>query len=910
MYSNIQLIGPLITIFSEKYFSNNIGFKQALLNFFNPIIDQGEIITDGYFIFKLNWNIVFEYLHYAFNGRQFGDLIDNNIFSVDLARKNDENFPGYIDRMVDYFSDKVNTTLVTVNAEIRTLKWPLIIDAMIRHEPHIEYLWDKILYKKIFGLIKSISETKDKSNIILQCESMQIAFKLNTYFQIFSQALRMELENVNTVGDAFTLQLSKKLWDKFSYIQRESTENIGNQYVVKVIRASTNNTSDFLLDGLFPDENDPHYQDIRPALRKKFIFNENGTFKRKDKKPMYSEEEKQGFSQIQSLTFINQTATTEVVDFYPDKDFPKVGVMIHMKDTLPKCFLVNDGVGGTVNRPFEANNLEEATKQREKYISNTKINYFGISRKEQFIDEISKINKVNEDMARARWDYKDSKVNIYLDNFRSRIYVQHFAEKIRQCLEKSLEKTKDALPEDYQVPILFYLPKDEIRHLAYYTEELQQIDKIEAKRQYHTQSVRSANYNNKCYEFLLALDEGDVYRALIENVEGYPLLITMIEQGYLSIATDLFFKCTDQHKKEIIEHLRKAKCVKSDHVLPAVKGGYIKLAQELMCGWRPKDDSFWLPCFEREANPKVVKLIGYESTLKMLAKGGKWERIHRIIEKIGTLEQHDQCKGFYGKLLHDAIAEKQKPVVSLLLRKGADITYKNNNLTPIAFAANEKRWDYVALFPKYQASDNADAANFSYALKDVISEMNKSEEKIPLVKKLMAQGANINSPEKNKCTPLHFSVKNNDIEITSLLLEKEADVNAVSSQNISPIMLAVYYGYLDIVNLLLKSDTNLNIQFQFTDDKNFKVGDTVLHLAVRAGELKLRIVMALLERRDIDINAVNEDGDTALHIAAERENEEIIWAILKRHDVNIDVVNKAGVPALHAVAHVEGILST
>jgi ankyrin repeat protein len=61
------------------------------------------------------------------------------------------------------------------------------------------------------------------------------------------------------------------------------------------------------------------------------------------------------------------------------------------------------------------------------------------------------------------------------------------------------------------------------------------------------------------------------------------------------------------------------------------------------------------------------------------------------------------------------------------------------------------------------------------------------------VKLLIESGANVNSQDKNKMTPLHYNIENSklNIELTKLLIEKGADINSLNNFNVSPLYISV-----------------------------------------------------------------------------------------------------------------------
>lgn len=191
----------------------------------------------------------------------------------------------------------------------------------------------------------------------------------------------------------------------------------------------------------------------------------------------------------------------------------------------------------------------------------------------------------------------------------------------------------------------------------------------------------------------------------------------------------------------------------------------------------------------------------------------------------------------------------------------------------------------------------------------------------------------VNAYDTDGYTPLHKAVRDGDSKLTTLLLESGAKLRAVTKDGIkkdhtesTALMVACRNGRKEVIELLLaREDIHINIQ-----DTNH--GRTALMEACRYG--KKEIVKLLVAREDVDasiededgnaalmflymsyrgdgelvvillardgvyINARYNDGLTALMEASSRGHEEIVKVLLERDDLDINFKDKAGQMAL------------
>lgn len=78
------------------------------------------------------------------------------------------------------------------------------------------------------------------------------------------------------------------------------------------------------------------------------------------------------------------------------------------------------------------------------------------------------------------------------------------------------------------------------------------------------------------------------------------------------------------------------------------------------------------------------------------------------------------------------------------------------------------------------------------------------------VMNLIAQGANVNTPDQNGWTPLHYATQQRSVPISRFLLHSGADIEARNSYQQTPLIFAAQMDYnLEIMYLLLKCGADM-----------------------------------------------------------------------------------------------------
>lgn len=137
----------------------------------------------------------------------------------------------------------------------------------------------------------------------------------------------------------------------------------------------------------------------------------------------------------------------------------------------------------------------------------------------------------------------------------------------------------------------------------------------------------------------------------------------------------------------------------------------------------------------------------------------------------------------------------------------------------------------------------------------------KNHDKVA-VRALLQQRVDVNTPEPDGATALHWAVQSDDLETADLLIRAGANVNAANDYGITPLWVACRTGSAGLVEALLGAGANANAA-RLT-------GETPLMRAALAGNE--RVVKALLAH-GADVNATEPTaGQTAL-----------MWAVSGRH---------------------------
>lgn len=153
------------------------------------------------------------------------------------------------------------------------------------------------------------------------------------------------------------------------------------------------------------------------------------------------------------------------------------------------------------------------------------------------------------------------------------------------------------------------------------------------------------------------------------------------------------------------------------------------------------------------------------------------------------------------------------------------------------------------------------------------------------VRSLLKQKADVNAPQPDGTTALHWAVRQDDLETADLLIRAGANVKAANRFGATPLSLAATNGNAAMIEKLLKAGEDANAVVSDS-------GDTVLMLAARTGKPD---AVTVLLNHGAEVNKTNATGQTALMWAASQRNAAAVQVLID-HKADFSIRTHAAPP--------------
>ena len=200
-------------------------------------------------------------------------------------------------------------------------------------------------------------------------------------------------------------------------------------------------------------------------------------------------------------------------------------------------------------------------------------------------------------------------------------------------------------------------------------------------------------------------------------------------------------------------------------------------------------------------------------------------------------------------ILHIACKDTKKDSIEILLSLNESRKEKNLDIN---LRDKTKGWT-----PLYYLLDSSDGSETD------------------ILQMLIKSGTKINISDNYGITPLHLiSFKGQD-EYMSIFLQNNVDINVYDKFRRIPLNYAIMEGQLNSAYFLLEAGSTIN-------SKDID-GNTLLHYAVSSKGNSLLFSIMLIDRK-INLDEINNDGDTALMLTAKKNPKENVRLIKKLID--------------------------
>ncbi len=173
-------------------------------------------------------------------------------------------------------------------------------------------------------------------------------------------------------------------------------------------------------------------------------------------------------------------------------------------------------------------------------------------------------------------------------------------------------------------------------------------------------------------------------------------------------------------------------------------------------------------------------------------------------------------------------------------------------------------WGRIAGLSVLWVAAAAAAAGAKIGLADAVEAGNGAA-----VRSLLDAGADVNAPQADGTTALHWAAYYDDTDTAEMLIRAGADANAENQYGAPPLQLACANGNGALIKLLLAAGADANAAL--------RGGETALMTAARSGSLEA--VEALLAR-GADANATERNGQTALMWAAAEGHAPVVETLI------------------------------
>ncbi len=474
-----------------------------------------------------------------------------------------------------------------------------------------------------------------------------------------------------------------------------------SDYYLKTLRADRYDYSNRYLKGLFPGPNNTRrLQNLRPNHRLNYIVESDGTISSRADKAASLKSKKEGYTQIQSCTYLDSKALIPVFGFDRTRNPKLYGTLTHEKEIQPVKLLVEDG--GTIGRPFDCYSKKDAKDRSSELRSTHFQRLYSPKELETFKDkktnQMTLNDTTNEVLARQRINLFRCMICICSDNLEARLLADNFSKEILAYFTEHTKTKGWELNPKFKLPIVFYIKntawvsakrfsnmftENPLHSIFIYTRAMRKNDSLNSKEISENIELRSEKIKSNHYEFLLGLEKISSELLLEPFVGGTPLVIFMMRKGYVRMLLRLIRGWSTAEINALFDLLISMDHFeKNDRIISyLIMEEAFDLATKIIAATQSNIDELIIDGEERgspfernltshilhKGNPRHFHYLGLEKTLERAASERYWVSVRLCLKEFPNISQTTIDNLFVAALKHND--RQTYPEIVFLLKR-------------------------------------------------------------------------------------------------------------------------------------------------------------------------------------------------------------------------------------------------
>lgn len=233
-----------------------------------------------------------------------------------------------------------------------------------------------------------------------------------------------------------------------------------------------------------------------------------------------------------------------------------------------------------------------------------------------------------------------------------------------------------------------------------------------------------------------------------------------------------------------------------------------------------------------------------------------------------------------------------------LLKKGLLTNSSKQNGAPVIMASLGKRGHRNGIeVYQFLKEQGINLSGYNHERKTAFHNIAYRDKDLDIINYFLNLNANVNAKDKDGNTPFLNAARSNSLEVLKALSQNVENFNLINNNGQTALARAVQGNHTDVVSFLIEKGSDVTVKDKFGNSLAYYLLNSFRSENTSSFESKLELLLD----KGLELNQLQAKGNTLIHLAVEKNNLSLVKRLVS-FGIDVNHKNNDGLTALHLAA--------